>query len=613
MRRPWIPVLACALLCGAVHAAPECATPPVDAARLCEHARWLSADEREGRAAGAPGAWAAGEYIAAHFQSLGLEPVGDSGTYFQAFDLPRGFEVGGGTCVEASAGTKTTRVAGSDDLTPISLSGAGDVRGAGVFCGYGISAPELGYDDYAGVEVEGCVVVVLRHAPGGDDRKSPFANAVARRRYATFEAKVDTAVAAGAAALVIVNDPAACWKPKEDTLLRNAGGKSGKIPVLHLTYQAGKRLAKTLGLGLQREQRAIDGRGQPRSARLAGVELHVVADLVAQTLPVRNVCARLRAPGEAAAPGRTVAPGDATVPRETLLLGGHFDHLGFGEYGSRAGSKGKGVVHNGADDNASGTAMVLELASFLAARREQLRRDVLFVLFTGEELGLLGSKHYVEKPIVPLAQTVAMLNFDMVGRLERGTLQIGGTGTSPAFPPLLDAANEKLRIKTRYNPGGQAPSDNAPFYEKDIPVLFFFTGLHKDYHRPKDDWVLVDRRGLAKIAELAAAVCLELASREERPGFSRADTSALSMGPHLGLAVEQRDDGVYVLSVEQGSPAAKAGFQVDDRIEEFGGQAVRTTADFSEAHSQAKPRARVTVTVRRGRRLIDLEPKLGAR
>ena len=160
---------------------------------------------------------------------------------------------------------------------------------------------------------------------------------------------------------------------------------------------------------------------------------------------MRNVCARLRAPG--------IAEG----PRETLLLGGHFDHLGFGEYGSRAGSKGEDVVHNGADDNASGTAMVMELARSLAARREELRRDVLFVLFTGEELGLLGSKHYVEHPVVPLAETVAMLNFDMVGRLERGTLQVGGTGTSPAFTPLLDEANERLRHRDPLQPGRAGP------------------------------------------------------------------------------------------------------------------------------------------------------------
>lgn len=601
MRWLWIPFLALALLRTPVHAAPECAPPPIDGKALFEHVKWLSADEREGRAAGAPGAWEAGEYIASHFRELGLEPAGDDGSYFQTFDLPRGFEVGAGTCVEAARGSRTTKVEVGDELSPVSLSGAGDVRGPAVFCGYGVSAPDLGYDDYAGVDVQGCVVVVLRHAPGMDDRKSPFSNPVAQRRHATFQAKVDTAVAAGALAILIVNDPAACWKPKDDTLLANVGGKSGKIPVLHLTYRAGRRLAKTMGVGLQKEQRAIDGRRAPRSKRLDGVELHVVADLVTKTLPVRNVCARLRAPGE------------TQEPRETLLLGGHFDHLGFGEYGSRAGSKGKGVVHNGADDNATGTAMVMELAGFLAARRERLRRDVLFVLFTGEELGLLGSKHYVEKPIVPLAQTIAMLNFDMVGRLERGTLQVGGTGTSPVFPELLDAANEKLRIQTRYNPGGQAPSDNAPFYEKNIPVLFFFTGLHKDYHRPKDDWNLVDRRGLAKIAELAARVCLELATCEQRPPFARADGSALSMGPHLGLAVEQRDDGVYVIGVERGSPAAKVGFKVDDRIEEFDGQGIRTTADFNEAHSRAKPRSRVTLTVRRGRRLIDLEPKLGRR
>jgi len=325
----------------------------------------------------------------------------------------------------------------------------------------------------------------------------------------------------------------------------------------------------------------------------------VLSALEAKRLPVRNVCARLR------------APGDTQDPRETLLLGAHFDHIGRGEYGSLAGSKGRGTVHNGADDNASGTAMVLELARCLAGRRESLRRDVLFVLFTGEELGLLGSKHYVEHPVVPLAQTVAMLNFDMVGRLEGGTLQIGGTGTSPVFPEILDEKNRSLRIKTQYNPGGQAPSDNAAFYEKHVPVLFFFTGLHGDYHRPDDDWKEVDRKGMARIATLAAEVCLELATREARPTFTQADGSALSTGPHLGVVIEQRDDGVYVIGVEAGSPAAQAGFEVGDRIEEFEGVPVASASDFAEAHSRAKPRSRVTITVRRGTRLIELEPKLG--
>jgi hypothetical protein len=369
--------------------------------------------------------------------------------------------------------------------------------------------------------------------------------------------------------------------------------------VILVTYKAGRRLGKTLGLSLQKEQKSIDGRGAPRSRLLEGVTIRVNAALEAKRLAVRNVCARLPA-----------SPG-TTRSGEWMVVGGHFDHLGFGEYGSRAGSKGQGEIHNGADDNASGTAGVMEIATCLAARREAIRRDVYFVLFTAEELGLHGSKHFVGAPPAPLAQCAAMVNLDMVGRLGRGRLQVGGTGTSPIFEELLDAKNKRLRIKTRYNKGGQAPSDNAPFYEKGIPVLFFFTGLHSDYHRPDDDWKDVDKRGLVKVVQYAAEVCLDLASRDTRPPFVQAAGSAMATGPHLGLSIEQRTDGVFVIYVEPGSPAAKARFKEGDKIEEFDGEPIQTTSDFNEAHSRAKPRSKVTITVRRGPRLISLEPKLG--
>lgn len=585
--------------------APNAPAPSIEGKELASDVKWLADDDREGRAAGSPGALAAAQHIAAHFAALGLEGIvpeapGSEGAYFQSFSLPRGVDVGDATGLVASNGAKSVELTYPDeDLVPLSVSSPGELEADAVFCGYGISAPELSYDDYADVDVKGRVVVILRTAPGIDDRKSPFASARARSRYATFPAKVNTAVAAGAAALVVLNDPAHCWKPKDDQLVHEVGEGPGKIPVLHVSYRAARRLAKVCGLSLQKEQKALDARCAPRSRLLEGVRIRVTAALEARRLPVRNVCARLRA----GASDRAAS--------EWLVIGGHYDHLGLGEYGSLAGSKGRGEIHNGADDNASGTAGVMQLATWLAARRELLRRDVVFVLFTGEELGLLGSKHFVEHPPAPLADCIAMVNLDMIGRLERGRLQIGGTGTSPVFEELLDAKNERHRVKTRYNPGGRAPSDNAPFYEKSVPVLFFFTGLHSDYHRPSDDFKDVDRRGLEKVVALAADVCLDLATRAQRPPFVRADSSAMATGPHLGISVEQRADGVYVNYVEPGSPAAKAGVRADDKIEEFDGHAIATTSDLTDAHSKAKPRAKVEILVRRGTRLVALQPKLG--
>jgi hypothetical protein len=571
----------------------------VDGRAIVDHIKWLAHDKREGRAAGSPGAQVAGDYCADRFKELGLEPIGDDKTYFQKFSLPRGFEIQPTTSLEAVKGSKKTLLKYDKDLKPLSLSGPGDVTAGAVFAGYGIAAPELGYDDYAGVEVKGKVVIVLRHAPDYDGRKSPFSQPANRRRYAVFQAKVNTAVGAGAAALVVVNDPKQTRKPKDDVPMHNVGGNPSSIPVFHVTYKAARRLAKVIRLSFKKEQNAIDRKLEPRSRLLEEVTIRVRADLEAKQLAVRNVCARLPAARGAQGAG------------ETLVIGAHFDHVGTGAFGSLAGSKGKGAIHNGADDNASGTASVLEIAAFFAQRRDQLRRDVVFLLFTAEEMGLHGSKHYVATPIVPLEQTVAMVNLDMVGRLERGKLQIGGTGTSPIFPKLLDEKNKKHRIKAKYNPGGRAPSDNTPFYDKGLPVLFFFTGLHKDYHRPSDDWNRIDRKGIEKVARLAADVCLDLATRETRPPFTRSDASGLDAGPWLGLSFEQKDDGVFVIYVEPKSPAKRAKFKVGDKIEEFEGQPIRTITNFNSVHSNTKPGQKVAITIRRGPRLMTIKVKLG--
>ena len=571
---------------------------PIDGKVLLDHVKWLADDDREGRAAGSEGEIAAGDYAAERLREAGLLPKGDDGTYFQGFTLPRGFQISEETSLTATRDGKSTEIGLGDDLQPLSLSGPGDVTAPACFAGYGIAAPELGYDDYEGIDVKGKAVVVLRHAPGYKDRKSPFNNPAMMRRYASFQAKVDTAVGAGAAALVIVNDPKRTTKPKEDVVVHAVGGNPGPIPVFHVTYRAARRLGRTLDLNFQREQSQLE-RG-PRSRDLEGVEIRANAALTANLLQVRNVCALLEAPRE------------TQQPRETLVIGAHIDHVGNGEYGSRAGSKGANSVHNGADDNASGVAGAIEIGRFLSARRDQLRRDVLVLLFTAEELGLLGSKHYVDNPVVPLEQCVAMINLDMIGRLERGRLQIGGTGTSPDFPDLIEGPLREHRItRYRFNPGGRAPSDNSSFYEKGMPVLFFFTGLHKDYHRPADDWNRIDRRGFEKVVRLAADVCLDLATRETRPPFTRSDASGLQAGPHLGLSFEQKPDGIYVIFVEDKSPADRARIEVGDKVEEFEDQPVPTITAFNQIHMQMKAEQKVTLVVRRGARLLTRKVTLG--
>jgi len=603
MRRA-VPLLLLAAL------SPGDAPRPVDGDAILAHVRWLADDARGGRGAGSEGERAAGDYAARHFEALGLAPIGDDRTYFQNFPLPQGFTVRRDTCVVATRGSKRTVLEYPGDLKPLTLSAPGDVTAPALFAGYGIAAPDLGYDDYEGIDAKGKVVIVLRHAPAYDDRESPFFRPDVRRAHAVFEAKVRAATGAGAAALLVVNDPEHFGDAKDDVALQDVGGAPGVIPVLHLTWRAGHELARACGIDLRREQAAIDRERKPRSRVLEEAALRVNASLEAKRLSVRNVCALLAAPSPQATGAERGSP---PPPRnvETLVVGAHLDHVGLGAYGSLAGSKGKGAIHNGADDNASGAASLFEIASFLAARREALRRDVLFLLFTAEELGLIGSKHYVERPLVPLERCVAMVNLDMVGRLERGRLQIGGTGTSPVFPELLEEKSRAHGVRVKFNPGGRAPTDSSSFYEKGLPVLFFFTGLHADYHRPTDDWQKIDRKGIERVARLAAEVCLDLATRPDRPPFSPSDASGFDSGPYLGLSLEQRPDGVYVNFVEERSPASKAGVEVGDKLEEFEGQPVPSVTAFHQIHQTSKPRSAVTMKFRRGPRLVAKRVTLG--
>ena len=545
----------------------------------------------------------AAAYIAAEFDRLGLDPAGDEGSYFQNFTLPRGFTARPDTSLEALRGRRTVRFVFGKEIYPLPSSAAGAAEGEAVFAGYGISAPDLGYDDYADVDVRGKVVIVLRGIPNSRSSKNPFSTPAAQRRYGTFKAKQDTAAGLGAAGMVLVNDPAHFSNRSKDVLVTSSSRGQGTLPCLHATCRAGRRLLSGTGLSLDRIQKRIDGRPAPYSRALKGLTLRLRASLEMKKLYVRNVMGRLRAES----PDRK---------DEVIIVGAHFDHIGRGEFGSMGGPKAKGQVHNGADDNASGSAAVMELAGYLKPRARELKRDVLFVCFTAEEMGLLGSHHYVETPVTPLEKTAAMINLDMVSYLSRtGRLLVYGTGTSPPFDEILRDANSAFHIKVKPVEGvGSGRSDHYPFYQKGIPVLFFFTGLHKNYHRPTDDVKYLDKRGFEKVVRLAGNTILALASLEERPTFTRAAETGVDTGPYLGIGLESREGGVYVASLKRGSPADRGGIRKGDRILEVNSRSVESVPLFYALWSGILPGTKVEFQVRRrGRvRTLRIQLKRGA-
>ena len=608
LRRALVVLLCCGLLLPAARSGAD-EEPPADITSK-ELKRWvkeLADDDYEGREAGTEACDRAADRLAAEFQRLGLTPFGAEGSWFQPFTSPKGTKVlPTSLLVATDAGGASTEFVLGEDFTPVDISAGGDVTGPVVFAGYGIHDPQRGYDDYEGLDVKDRIVVVLRRAPRWEDkRKSPYATTAAMSQHGSFSAKADAAAARGAVALVVVNDPLTTPK-SDDELLQPGGSTTGKIPVIHMTWSAAKRLGARIGLPFVKRQRSIDARIAPSSEVLEGAQIHVFADLQPDVRQMKNVIGLLTPEGVSVTTGEA-APGAVT---ETVIVGAHYDHVGRGRFGSLANANGE--IHNGADDNASGTTALLEIAGWLVSRKATLRRRVLFLLFSGEELGLLGSKHYVKEPRVPLGECVAMLNLDMVGRMDKNRLFVGGTGTSPTWPAMLERLNKSVgRFDLTSWPGGKAPSDHASFYDAGLPVLFFFTGLHGDYHRPSDDPRTLNYRDHERVASFAAAIAEELAGEIERPQFTRCDAGGFEVGPYTGLAVEQRDDGVYVAHVDKRSPALKAGFKEEDKLLEWNGQPVPTTNAYNDLVSKAKPSDKVDVVVERGGRKRTIHLTMG--
>jgi hypothetical protein len=356
-----------ALLAVAGSAAPPPDESPADITKgeIQDLVKSLASDAMQGREAGTPGCDEAADLIASEFARMGLAPAGDDASFFQRFTIPKGMKVLPATSLSGTDATgKTVAFDLDGEFVPADGSAKGDVTAEAVFAGYGIRADDLSYDDYDGIDAKGKVVVVLRHAPAWEDRKSPFAAPDAQRRYAALQAKREAAAGAGAAALVIVNDPASSSTRDKDDLRPPGGGAVGAIPVVQVAWRAKTRLLDLLGTGLVRRQQQIDAKVRPMSEALAGVRIRVNCALEPEVRNVRNVVGLL-AP---AAPAGTPGAAGAAAPRvETIVVGAHYDHIGVGDFGSLGGGPGK--VHHGADDNASGTAAVVEIAEWLAARR----------------------------------------------------------------------------------------------------------------------------------------------------------------------------------------------------------------------------------------------------
>jgi hypothetical protein len=572
----------------------------MDPARIARDVAWLADDAREGRGAGTEGLSAAADYIRREFHAAGFEAGGPDGSYLQPFEMPVSIRVS-----RAHLQLQGRALSEGQDFGAFLSSRDGLVRSAVVFAGYGITAPEHDYDDYADVDAEGRIVLVLDDRPGdGEERLGgPAGTAFLRSAYKAANARRH-----GAVALLLA--PSAQDLPglpaKNDRTLANPTTRAGGVIALAISRAAAERIvAAGGGPSLAERQRAIDASKQPAS-QLLSAEVEIEVSIQREYGDAANVIALREG-------------SDPALCDQAVVVGAHYDHLGRGGYGSLSPDR-RGEVHNGADDNASGTAGLLELARAFASQPPD-RRTLVLAAFAGEETGLLGSGEYADSPALPLRDTVAMINLDMIGRLRDGELTVFGLGTSPTFPGLLKRALRGAPLTLIRGEGGFAPSDQVTFYAREVPVLFFFTGVHSQYHTPDDDFEQINAQGEARVLGAVYRVAKALLDAPVRP---KVVTAALPVreqgrgygGPYLGVVPDfagSPEPGVVLQGVRANSPAEGAGLRRGDRIVEFDGAPIASLEEFAALLSRARPGQRVGIVAIRDGIPVHTETRLGQR
>jgi len=588
----------------ALHAAPTPpAVPAADPHRYLEDIKTLTTPAMEGRGDGTKGLTRAAQLIEKRFKSLGLEPAG-ANSYLQPFTVITGAQLKGSNHFVVQAGEQKRELKPKADFVPFSFSSSGAAQGSLVFAGYGVSADEFQYDDYAGVDVKDKIVLVLRYEP------ESFAAKTGNHGMTQHSQLISKAINArnhGAKAIVLVNGKLG---DGEEDLLTRFGSVSGPENVGIVFVQVKNAVAeewlKAAGKSLPETQEKINNSGKPDSFALPGNEsASVKVSIVTTRATVNNVLAYL--------PGQT---------DEYVIIGAHYDHLGRGNFDSLAPSQ-IGQIHPGADDNGSGTAGVLELARVLAPQKGKLRRGILFASFAGEELGLLGSAEWVKEPTRPLEKAVAMLNMDMIGRIKDDKVYVGGVGTGSTLKTTMEQAQAKSGFKIEYSPGGYSSSDHTSFVAKKIPVLFFFSGLHSDYHKPSDTWEKINPDSAARLLDVVSATGVQLADAEERPAFvvvaedkpTGGSGGGGGYGPYFGSIPDfgQVETGVKFSDVKPNSPAAKAGLKAGDILVQFGDKPIKNLYDFTDALRRSKVGAVVEVKVLRDGQSLTASVKLEQR
>jgi aminopeptidase YwaD len=555
----------------------------VTTGELTNHIKYLSSDSLKGRLTGSAGDSLAAEYIKGELASYGLIPL--SGDGLERFKVTEKVLAG----KENSFSVNGTAYSPENDFSPVSFSENGSLKADVVFAGYGFSInnDSLKWDDYNGIDVKNKWVMVLRSDPESDNQNSKFAV------YSNDRNKAAIAKDMGAAGVLLVSGQLFDKSDSFDPLSK--GGNSVGIPVFRIKRSMADVILLKSKQNINDLEKKLNTGKKPFSL-LTGSTVEARSEILNYLTNTRNVIMLL--PGE-----------DENLKNEYIIFGAHFDHLGIGGPGSGSRAVDTIGVHHGADDNASGVAMLIEIAGKFAGTKNSHKRSLVFVAFTGEEEGLLGSKYFTDNPLIDISKADAMINFDMVGRLkETKDLQIGGVGTADSLKEMAVTIADTNNIRLTFTEEGYGPSDHSAFYSKNIPVLYFTTGAHEDYHTPSDTWDKINYKGMVNIADLVFKFTSGLANETTKLKFKEAgpkedpNRPSRRKGITLGIMPDVTGsikNGLKVEAVTPGKPGAIGGLKKGDIIVSVEGKAVSNIEDYMFRMGQLKKGQRITVDVMR--------------
>ena len=562
---------------------------PTTVSRQLHHdVSYLAADAQEGRGLGTKGLARSADYLEKRLREIGMKPAFGR-SYRQKFPVKTGVAAGPGNLLAGVA---------ASDWTPLGFSSSGAFAGEVVFVGYGIEAPSLNYREFEGVDLKGKVALMLRYEPQEKDEKSVFDGRRASR-WSAMRYKAMQARERGAAAVIFVTGPLQDEGKDKVPALTNDGPESAAgLPVLQVKTSVA---TKWLGFDLAQWQREVDATMKPAS-RTTGNRVEGNIDVKATFVDAENIAG--------------IIPGNS----EVVVIGAHYDHLGLGGRGSLRPDK--EAIHNGADDNASGVAAVLQIAKRLRAQKNP--RTVLVAFFTAEETGLGGSAYFVAHPPLPIDRITAMINLDMVGQMRGDKLVVFGSESAAEWADVIGRATAKTKLDVNSQGDGYGPSDQTSFYAARVPVLHVFTGAHERYHTPDDDAEALNYEGLERVVDFTTAVAGELAHGVVTPRYARAAAAPAQQGDSRGYgaylgtvpdfgAMTAGSGGVLLADVRPGSPAEKAGIRGGDQLVEIAGTRIENLYDMTYALQDHKPGETVDVVVIRKGERTQLRATLGSR